>query len=462
MFRRRKRSSVREGSVTLGVSVVPGSKNPFVVFPATMRPQHLGILGLSGSGKTHFIEHLIRQDIEQQIGFVVFDVHGDLAEHVTAFLAERGSFDSEVYARTVIIEPFDPDRSFGFNPLEPTPNTSPFLQAQEFAYILRRRWEEDHLGPRTQELLRNSLFTLSVSGETLLRLPKLLTQRRTRDKLVERLPDGEVKHFWTHRYNRLSANMQGVVREPLLTRISAFVSDPLIRDILGQKKSTFSFQEAMQKGLWVIVNLSQGRLGENSTILGSLLLTKLELEVMARAHVPEKERKLFAVYVDELQKLAGESFGRLIAEARKYQVSLVTGHQFWRQLEPYLQQAMLAVGSKAYFRLHYHDAADLAGELAVDEQPRYRRVLTLLERGEAVARIGARRPVLFTVPAVRPGKPTPEEIERLRAESARRYTTARSQIHQPEKPKSDNAAVERGNQALNTADLSDHASEKTN
>src|SRR5207245_5628659 len=114
-------------------------------------------------------------------------------------------------------------------------------------------------------------------------------------------------------------------------RISSFIADSQIRDIVGQQKSTFSFTQAMQKGQWVILNLSVGRLGENSAILGSMLFTKLELDIMSLAHVPEKERRLFSVYADELQNLTGDSFVRLIAEARKYNRSLLADHQVCNQ-----------------------------------------------------------------------------------------------------------------------------------
>src|SRR5258708_24230005 len=124
--------------LSLGVARSRDScRRPVVVLPGSLRSQHLGILGLSGSGKTYFIEHLLRQDIEKRNGFVLFDVHGDLADSIVAHLAERAAVDLEVRKRTVLLEPFDPERSFGFNPLEEQTGVSAFLQAQEFAHILR-------------------------------------------------------------------------------------------------------------------------------------------------------------------------------------------------------------------------------------------------------------------------------------------------------------------------------------
>jgi hypothetical protein len=262
-----------------------------------------------------------------------------------------------------------------------------------------------------------------------LRLPALLCDATIRRMLVQRLQPGHVRNYWNVRYDQLSSRMQAAYREPLLSRVSSFIADPQIRDIVGQQKSTFSFHEAMQKGQWVIINLSKGRLGENSKILGSMLFRKLELDIMALAQVPQEDRKLFSVYADELQNLSGDTFGRLIAEARKYRVSLVAGHQFWKQLDAPLREALLAVGSKAFFRLHFHDALELAGELAATERKRYIRLLTTLERGEVIVRIGNKRAVLISVPSHRAANPTQADVQKLRAANAERYTVARANIH---------------------------------
>jgi hypothetical protein len=179
---------------------------------------------------------MIRQDIQAKTGFAVFDVHGDLADSVVAYLAERAAVDPDIYDRAIILEPFNRERSFGFNPLERSSGTSAFVQSQEFAYILRKRWQESVLSPRTEELLRNSLYTLSANDETLLRLSDLLTNGAMRAALVEKLPPGEVKSYWTDRYDKLSSKMQAVFREPILSRISSFIADSQIRDIVGQQK----------------------------------------------------------------------------------------------------------------------------------------------------------------------------------------------------------------------------------
>ncbi len=401
-----------------------------VIFPETARATHLGVMGLSGVGKTYFLENLIRQDIEHRTGFAVFDVHGDLADGIVGYLAERISSEPTLADRVVIVEPFDPYSSIGFNPLHRTTETSAFFQAQELAHILHTRWETRTFGPRTEELLRNALYTLSSQDLTLLELPYLLANREFRGVLVDTLDEPGVKDYWKGRYEPLSDAMKAVIREPLLTRISAFLADPHIREVVGQRRSTFTFRDAIAKSLWVVINLSKGRLGENSAVLGSLLFTKLELEVMAQAKTPEADRKFFAVYADELQNLTGRNFATLIAEARKYRVSVTAGHQFWHQLPLEMRTAMLGVGSRVFFRLHYHDAREMAGELNPAEKQWYTEVLTRLPRGHAVFRTATDDPISFAVESHKAPQSTSLQIEQLKTRSRALYATPRPVIRQ--------------------------------
>ncbi len=392
------------------------------MFHEQQRPMHLGILGLSGVGKTYFLEHLIRQDIDRHTGFVLFDVHGDLADNILAYLAERSHTDPSILTRTIVIEPFDRDFSIGFNPLQRNPDTSAFLQAQELAHILRTRWAAKSFGPRMEELLRNALYVLSANDLTLLELPFLLTTTPYRNKLLEGISEQSIKNYWQLRYERLSDRMRAVLREPLLTRISGFLFDPQIRDIVGQRKSTFSFSQAISAGSFVIANLSKGKLGEeNSPILGSLLFTKLELDIMAQAQVPEPDRKFFAVYADELQNFTGQGFATLVAEARKYRIAIAAGHQSWRQLTPEMRNAMLGVGSRVFFRLHSHDARELAGELPGIAPSR----LITLPRGEAIFRTANELPVHFRIQKHHTARSTPSDVEILRKSARSLYAPAR-------------------------------------
>jgi hypothetical protein len=412
----------------LGVGSTETSKRA-VIWREADRPMHLAIIGLSGVGKSYLLENLIRQDIQHGTGFVLFDVHGDLADNVVAFLAEQTGKDRDLAHKVVIIEPFDPAASVGFNPLEQAESTSAYSQAQELAHVLRMHWETKRFGPRSEELLRHSLYTLAVNNLTLLELPALLTITSFREKLLKSVSDSAVLDYWRGRYESLSDGMQVVVREPLLTRVSAFLSDPQIREIVGQQKSTFSFRDALKKALWVVVNLSKGKLGdENSSVLGSLFFTKLKLDVMAQAKVPEKDRRLFAVYADELQNLVGANILTLIAEARKYRVSLTTGQQFWSQLPPHMRAAVLGMGAHLFFRLHYHDASELSGELHPSRRQYYTEILTRLPNREAIFRSGTRDPIPTSVKSHKHTESKVRSIELLRVHSRTLYTKPRQEI----------------------------------
>ncbi len=406
----------------LGTTAVGERREP-VILKEGLRPTHLAIIGLSGVGKSYLIENLIRQDIQQGTGFVLFDVHGDLADSVVAYLASRASKHRELADKIVLIEPFDPVASIGFNPLE--------QQAQELANVLRVRWETKSFGPRSEELMRHALYTLSVNNLTLLELPALLTQANFREKLLEQVSDRIVLEYWHDRYGLLSDGMRVVIREPLLTRVSAFLADPQIREIVGQQQTTFSFGKAIREGQWVVVNLSKGKLGEeNSAVLGSLLFTKLKLDVMAQARVPEKDRRLFAVYADELQNLVGSNVLALIAEARKYRVSITTGQQFWEQLPPHMRTAVLGMGSRIFFRLHYHDAAELAGEVHPSRRLFYAEKIASLPNREAIFRTGIERPREFIAESRRSVSSDPESVERLRSHSRLLHGRGRAEIQE--------------------------------
>lgn len=413
----------------LGTTRTQDRKIP-VILPEAARTTHMAVMGLSGTGKTYFLENLIRQDVEHETGLVVFDVHGDLSENLVAYLAAHCREHPELLDRVALVEPFDIGHTIGFNPLERSGDTNAFFQAQEIAHILRSRWQTHSFGPRTEELLRSALYTLSVHDLTLVELPRILINQAFRNRLIRGLPEQSVADYWKGRYESLSEAMRAAVREPLLTRTSSFVADPQIREIVGQRKSTFSFRAAMDRGLFVVINLSKGRLGENSAVLGSLLFTKLTLDTMARARVAEGRRRLFCVYADELQNLAGENFSTLIAEARKYGIAVTTGNQFWRQLPNELRGAVLGVGSRVFFRLNYHDALELAGELDATERQWYTQLLTRLPRGEAVFRTSSEYPLPFVVNRHKSFKATAADIDRLRSASRRNFAAPRDAVRQ--------------------------------
>jgi DNA helicase HerA-like ATPase len=185
--------------LVLGKTMVLDRLEP-VILREEERPMHLAVMGLTGVGKSYFLENLIRQDIDHGTGFVVFDMHRDLADNIVAYPAERTGKDGEELDRIVVIEPFDETHTVGFNPLERGRETSAFLQAQELAHILHARWETKSFGARTEELLRMALYTLSEADLTMLEVPRLLTNEVFRREVVGKIGERGVRDFWEGRF----------------------------------------------------------------------------------------------------------------------------------------------------------------------------------------------------------------------------------------------------------------------
>src|SRR5258708_28080684 len=282
----------------LGFQITDGEvQRTRAYLPNTKRPEHVAILGKTGQGKSFFLRYLAAQDVRDRRGFVFFDLHGDTMPFLLGLVAaEERRTGSDLSDRLIVIEPADPEFSIGLNVLEAQAGQQNYVQLAEFAQILKARWNLDSFGARTEELLRNSLHVLADNGLTLLELAPLLTRAAFRAASLRRVQNTEVSHYFPTRFDPRSEAMQGVYRDAILNKVSGFTTDQRFRHILGQQRSTFSLLDAMDRGQWVIVNLDKGRLGEQASTLGSLLLTKLKNALFAR-----RRRQLFTIYADEIQ-----------------------------------------------------------------------------------------------------------------------------------------------------------------
>lgn len=323
------------------------------------RTTHVAILGKTGSGKSSLVKYMQAQDVEAGRGFLIPDFHGDTVRHQLRVIARKEArLGRHLSDRVVLITPDDPDFAVGFNPLEA--ERPDFVRIAEFAAILRARWGLDHFGARTDELLRNSLYVLSANGMTLLELAPVLTHSGFRASLLKRVPNAEVKQYFELRYNQASDGMRAVMAEPILNKTSAFTADPNFRHMVGQRSSTFSMRDAMDRGYWVIADLNKGRLGEHATTLASLMFAMAKGALFAR-----ERRSLFTIYADEVQNLIAGDNGieTVLSEARKFGVSVVTANQFLSQIPDAVRAALLSVGTLAFFQLSPADAAAVAQAL---------------------------------------------------------------------------------------------------
>jgi hypothetical protein len=359
---RRRAAKPDTRALDLGVRIADGETGGRVTVPQDRRAEHLAVLGKTGTGKSHLLRYLAAQDVlAPSHGFLVFDLHGDATEFVLRCIAERESvLGKDLSDRLIIIDPADQEHSVGLNPLAPQHHATQFVQIAEFAAVLRQRWHLDTFGARTDELLRNSLYALAENGLTLLELGPLLTHAAFRAACMKKLTNAEVRQYFELRYDPQSEAMQATMREPILNKTSAFTADPHFRHIIGQSHSTFSLLEAMDSGLWVVLNLEKGRLGEESPTLGALFFTAIKNALFSR-----RTRGLFTLYADEVQNLVAHGGGidTALSEARKFGVSVVSANQFLDQYPPDMRAAILAVGTHVFFQLSSLDASQIANAL---------------------------------------------------------------------------------------------------
>ena len=410
-----------EGGVEIGQIVRDGvvTSRP-LVWPHTRRPEHLAILGKTGTGKSSLLKHLATQDIRANHGFIYFDLHGDTTGFLLRLIAaEEIRRQVDLSTRVVVIEPGDPDYSIGLNVIERGASQA-FVQIGEFANILKQRWGLEHFGPRTEELLRNALFVLSDNDLTLVELGPLLINGAFRAACLHRVQNPEVRDYFKSRYDRASEAMQAIVRDAVLNKLTAFTADPAFRHIIGQQHSTFSLLNAVENGYWIFLNLDKGRLGEQASTLGSLFLAKIKNALFAR-----KRHTLFSVYADEIQNLVTFDSGisTLFSEARKFSISVVSANQFLDQYPPQIRSAVLSVASHILFQLSSADADRMAaafgGGRALAE------ILKNLPKRHLVAKLGHHRWRQAIVPTVVDQRLNPADLyERVR----RRWAWKRADI----------------------------------
>lgn len=386
-----------------------------VAIPHGRRAQHIAVLGRTGTGKSTLLRSLCEQDIRAGSGFIVFDIHGELTPALlSAIAAEERRLNADLSGDAIVIDPADPEWSVGMNPLESRDGQGLFVRVLQFSEVLKHRWGLHAFGARTDELLRNALFVLAENGLTLLELSPLLADALFRASCLKHVTNAEVRQYFELRFEATSEAMQAVMREPILNKTSAFTADEHFRHVVGQR-STFSIAQAMDEGKWILVNLAKGTLGAEAITLGALFLTSVK-----HASYERKRRELFTVFADELQNFVdyGADLETMLAEVRKFGVSICTANQFLEQLPQEMRAAILSIGTHIFFQLSPADAQFVAAALD-GGKPLAERLKNLPFR-HLVAKSASDPLVEVAVPDVRvPDAPWKDLYERSRRRWAR-------------------------------------------
>lgn len=322
------------------------------------RRRHMYVIGKTGTGKSTLLANMAISDLKNDEGMCVIDPHGDLVETLLNYIPSRRIND------VIYFDPSDPEKTVQINLFEGTNIVHRELIASGIVSVFRKLYAYSW-GPRLEYILRNALLTLLKSETARLSdIIEMLTNKSFRQKLVAQLDDDILKNFWEQEFDTMQDKLRTEAIAPILNKVGQFVSSPLVRDVVNSRYSSFSIEEAMDSGKIILVNLSQGKLGEdNATLLGAMLITKIQLAAMARVHIPEEERRDFYLYVDEFQNFATESFTKILSEARKYRLDLILANQYMGQIPEDVQKAIFGnCGSIVSFVTGSEDAGVLARE----------------------------------------------------------------------------------------------------
>ena len=337
------------------------------------RERHVYIVGKSGSGKTTALFNLAMHDIYAGEGVAVIDPHGDLAEAIIDALPPERTHE------VCYLNVADTEFPVGFNPLAGIPPVRHPLAAAGIVSAFKHLWR-DSWGPRLEHFLYNGVAALlATSHPTLIDLSRLYTDEQFRDRVVARVSDPAIGQFWRHEYLSYDRHFQAEAAAPILNKVGQIAASPVLRNILGQTSPKFDLAYAMDnrrilianvappetnKRRILIANLAKGQIGEQaSNLLGSLLISHLQLIAMARSELAPEKRTQFFVHVDEFQNFSTDSFASLLSESRKFATHFCLANQYLEQVHPNVRAAVLGnAGTLVVFRVSSNDAELLAPE----------------------------------------------------------------------------------------------------
>ncbi|MDP3993219.1 MAG: type IV secretion system DNA-binding domain-containing protein [bacterium] len=324
------------------------------------RRLHMYIIGKTGTGKSTLMENMIIDDINEGRGMAVVDPHGSLIQHVLEFIPEHRIQD------VIYFNPADHEHPVGFNLLENVDPEQKNIVASGVIGIMEKIFGEVSWGPRLEYILRNVILALlEYPNSTFMGIMRILTDNAYRRLVVNEVKDPVIRDFFINEFEKYEPKFRTEAIAPIQNKVGQFLSASTIRNIVGQPKSTIDIRRIMDEGKILLADLSIGKIGEdNSALLGSMLITKIQLAAMGRVDIAESERRDFYLYVDEFQNFATESFATILSEARKYRLNLAMANQYTAQMPEAVSNAVFGnVGTLISFRVGAQDADVLVKEM---------------------------------------------------------------------------------------------------
>lgn len=318
-----------EGDIELGYNTYRGVKTP-VWMKKEDRSRHMYLIGKSGSGKSQTIAKYAVQDIQAGHGVAVVDPHGDLIELILGHIPKERIDD------VIVFNPSDMERPMGLNMLEAKDPSMKDFAVQEMISIFYKLFPPEMIGPMFEHHMRNAMLTLMSDPDqpgSLIEIPRMFSDADFQKKWRAKVTDPVVMSYWVNEIDKTSDFHKSETLGYLISKVGRFVENEMMRNIIGQQRSSFDFREVMDKKKILLVNLSKGKTGDvNAELLGLIIVSKLQMAALGRADMPEKDRHDFYLYIDEFQNFITDSIATILSEARKYRLNLIIAHQYIGQL----------------------------------------------------------------------------------------------------------------------------------
>lgn len=343
------------GEVLLGKTIFREQQKDVYIANVEDRRRHFYIVGQTGVGKSAFLSEMIRQDILNGEGVGIIDPHGELVEDVLKIIPESRAGD------VVLFEPFNIDNPCGLNMLEWETPEQKDMAVSEMISIFYKLFPPEMIGPMFEHYMRNAMLAVMADKNnpgTLIEIPRIFTDDHFMEKKLEKVADPLVRNFWLKEWKQTTGATKSDMLGYVISKIGRFVENEMMRNIVGQSRSGFNLGDIMDNKKIFLANLSKGRTGElNSSLLGLILVSKMQMAAMRRAEIDPEDRKDFYLYLDEFQNFTTDSIATILSEARKYRLNLILAHQYMPQLTENIRNAVIGnVGTIGAFRIGADDA----------------------------------------------------------------------------------------------------------